>query len=103
MKRKALLDYLVWLLVFIAASTLLTAMSLPKSQPVREAVRALEATAVSTLPVGVTPIVIVTGTAGVPVTGQEVPGSTWLFIAILIIAGLAFLVAVLALARKPYP
>ena len=103
MKNKSLPAYLIWLLIVAAAASLLTAMSLPNSQPASNIAGALQVTVVSTIPAGVTPIVVVTGTAGVPVTGQQVPSTTWLFIAILIMAGLAFLVAVLALARRPYP
>ncbi|HEY6071849.1 MAG TPA: hypothetical protein VIV15_00285 [Anaerolineales bacterium] len=103
MKHKSAPVYLVWLLVIIATAASLTAMSFPNAQTTTNGARALQVTVVSTVSVGVTPIVVVTSTYGVPVTGQQVPGSTWLFIAILVVAGLAFLVAVLALARRPYP
>jgi hypothetical protein len=54
--------------------------------------------------VDVTPVVIVTGTGVIAPTGGNGPiGGSWLFLAILVIAGLAFLVAIFALMRRPYP
>ena len=105
MKRGSNLVYLISLIVVLVLAAFLTAMSsaAPAARP--PAAHALQETVVVTPPVEVTPpVVMVTGTAApIPVTGAEPLSTSWLFLAILVVAGLAFLVAIIALMRRPYP
>lgn len=111
MKRRTTVFYVLAFIGVMAAALMLTGMSSagPVANP--PAAKALQDTVVVT--VQVTPqntlvpaTVVVPATVGVPATGggQSQPlGGSWLFLAILVVAGLAFLVAIIALMRRPYP
>jgi hypothetical protein len=109
MKRRPTLLYILAFIGVLIVASLLMAMSSATGAPSHAASNALQATVqptviVPTLPAGGTPpAVVVTGTTvAVPVTGGAPLGGSWLFLAILIVAGLAFLVAIFALMRRPY-
>jgi hypothetical protein len=106
MKRKTTLFYILALVGVILTASMLTGMSSAGTVPNPPAARALQDTVVVTLPpVGGTPLVtVIPQTVIVPATGGSQPvGGSWLFLAILVVAGLAFLVAIIALMRRPYP
>lgn len=96
MKRRSLLFYLIALIAVLAVASLLIAVAGAAPLPDPPATRLLQDTVVVT--------VAVTGTGVIAPTGGTDPtGSSYLFLGILIIAGLAFLVAIFALMRRPYP
>jgi hypothetical protein len=105
MKRRTTLFYVLAFVGVMAAALMLTGMSNAGQVANPPAARALQDTVVVT--VQVTPqVTVVPGTVVVPATGggQAQPlGGSWLFLAILVVAGLAFLVAIVALMRRPYP
>lgn len=113
MKTRSTLFYLIAFIGVLAVASVLSAMSAVAPAPASSHSGLPQATLVAptlppepTLPPGATPpVIVVTGTSAVvPATGGGGPiGGSWLFLAILVIAGLAFLVAIFALMRRPYP
>ncbi|MGE5250415.1 MAG: hypothetical protein ACM3QS_09405 [Bacteroidota bacterium] len=108
MKRRSTLFYVLALIGVLGAALLVSAMSSAAPVAGPPAAKSLQDTIVVTVavtpPVEVTPVVVVTGTGVIAPTGGGAPiGGSWLFLAILVIAGLAFLVAIFALMRRPYP
>lgn len=101
MKHRTVLFYLVALLGVLTVASLVMGMSAAGPVPQEAAVAVYQDTAAPTIEVGLTPpVVVVTGV--VPVTGEpQQPVTNWFFLAILLVAGLAFLVAVAALLRRP--
>jgi hypothetical protein len=101
MKSRSKLFYFLALVVILAAALAVSAMSSSTASPRSASSAAYQATIVPTVGVGVTPpVVVVTGV--VPVTGQPAASPNWFFLTILVVAGLAFLVAIAALLRRPY-
>jgi len=77
-------------------------MSSISSASQTDAAAAYQVTLEATMPVGLTPpVVVVTG--AVPVTGDPGVTSNWFFLTILVVVGLLFIVAIAALLRRPYP
>jgi hypothetical protein len=102
MKRQSLRFYMLALIAVLAAASILSvaAGAAPLENP--PAARALQDTVVVTVEV-TPPVVIMTGTGVIVPTGGNDPTGSWLFLGILVVAGLAFLMAILALMRRPYP
>ncbi len=101
MKPRSLLFYLLALIGVLALASMVSAMSAVSPTLTGSTGPAYQGTVLPTMPAGVTPpVVVVTGV--VPDTGGQDFSSNWFFLTILVVAGLACLVAIAALLRRPY-